>query len=83
MAQPSLNDGEIHARLEQMHGGLVAESVGAYTLAREARALRCDRRDAGSQNVANAEAGKGSAAGVHKQMGFFLCLNTTLFEMVE
>jgi hypothetical protein len=30
MAQPSLNDGEIHAGLEQVHGGRMSKTVGAY-----------------------------------------------------
>ena len=66
MAQPSLNDGEINAGLEQVHGGRVPKTVGTYAPAREACTLRCDRRYACSQDVADAEAGKGFAAGVHE-----------------
>ena len=66
MAQPTLNYGEIYAGLEQVHGSRVSKTVGAYAPPREARALRCDRCYACSEDVANAEAGKGLAASVHK-----------------
>jgi hypothetical protein len=49
----------------------------------EAGALGCGRRYARSQDVTNAEACKGFAAGVHEQVSILLFLNTALFEMAE
>ena len=66
VAQPSLNDGEIHAGLEQVHGCRMSKTVGAYAPPREAGALGCDRRYARSQDVMNAEACMRFAAGVHE-----------------
>src|SRR6185437_6214463 len=83
VAQPSLNDGEIHARLEQVHGCRMSKTVGAYASPREAGALGCCGLDARSQYVTNAEACKRFAAGIHEEMSILLFLNTALFEMAE
>ena len=83
VAQPSLNDGEVHARLEQVHGCRMSKTVGAYASPCEAGALGCCRRYARSQYVTNAEACERFAAGIHEEMSILLLLNAALFEMAE